>query len=152
MTDIADFISADQIRSILTVSPADLPDSIIIGQALEDDIALILDKAIPGWEAKTFEGRSLRLLRTFVKYKAAAIVATTAPVFILKKTTDGNNEGQRSDREGFLWLSGSLNDKANEVLNDLLEEEGIDTYSGSWDLVGVSSPGRDVITTPREIE
>jgi hypothetical protein len=149
-TALEEMIGPDVIRSVLTISDSNLPDSVIENYGLEDEIGAFLDKVIPDWfDIET--GRPLRLLRIFIKYKAAAIIAATAPIFVLKKETDGNNEGQRSDRDGFLWVADRMAAKANEALTELMDELEIERPGGIFDLVGKVEPLRDVILTPRDL-
>lgn len=149
MNLISDLLKLPQVRSILTVSPVDLPDELLAEYGLEDDIAADLDRRLPQWAGLT-DVNQVRSLRLYVKYRAAAIIAVTAPIFVMKKSTDGSNEGQRSDADGFLWLADTLNGKADAVLNELLEELGIDVSVEPFNLVGKSEPTRDPITEPRE--
>lgn len=149
MNLISDLLQLSQVRSVLTVSPVDLPDEVLADYGLEDDISADLDRRLPSWASLT-EVKHLRSLRLFVKYRAAAMVAVTAPIFVLKKSTDGSNEGQRSDRDGFLWLADNLNGRADAVLNELLVELGEDVSVEPFELVGKSVPARDPITEPRE--
>lgn len=149
MNQISDLLQLNQVRGILTVSSADLPDEILADYGLEDDLEAILDKKLETWRELS-ELKHLRSLRLFVKYKAASLVALTAPVFVMKKMSDGANEGQRSDRDGFLWLSQSLSDRADSVMDELLGELGEDISVGMISLVGKSEPTRDPITEPRE--
>lgn len=149
-TALEDMLEPDVIRSVLTTSPSNLPDHIIENYGLADEVGAFLDKVIPDWE-NIESGRPLRLLNTFIKYKGAALIAITAPIFILKKETDGNNEGQRSDRDGFLWVADRLNAKANEILTELMEELDLPLPTGIFDLVGKSVPLRDVILVPRDL-
>lgn len=148
MLTISDLLDLNQVRSILTVSPVDLPDEVLRAYGLEDDIVAILDRRLEDWQALT-EERHRRNLRIFTKFKAASILAGTAQLFVLKKSSDGNNEGQRSDRDGFDDLPEKLNAKAEEALADILEDLGHVTERGI-ELVGVSKPFRDPITEPRE--
>lgn len=150
MNLISDLLRLDQVRSVLTVSPVDLPDEVLEGYGLEDDLAADLDSRLPSWETLN-DSSHLRSLRMFVKYRAAALIAVTAPVFVLKKSTDGSNEGQRSDRDGFLWLAENLNARANAILSGLLEELGEDVEVEPFELVGKSIPARDPITEPRDV-
>lgn len=149
MNEISDLLDVQQVRNILTVSEEDLPDSVLVGYGLEDDLSADLDKKLENWQALT-EAKHLRSLRLYVKYKASAIVALTAPIFVLKKNTDGSNEGQRSDRDGYLWLANSLNGRADTVMTELKEDLGANDSVVGMDLVGKSSPSRDPITQPRE--
>lgn len=150
MNLISDLLRLDQVRSVLTVSPVDLPDEVLEGYGLEDDLAADLDARLPSWETLN-DSSHLRSLRMFVKYRAAALIAVTAPIFVLKKSTDGSNEGQRSDRDGFLWLAENLNARANAILSELLEELGEDVEVEPFELVGKSTPARDPITEPRDV-
>lgn len=143
-----------QIRNVLTVSESDLPDEVIEGYGLEDDMAAVLDKALPGvWEpiiVAPNPGKQLRLLRLFAKYFCAGSMARTAQVFVLKKTTDGSNEGQRSDKDGWLWLSGSLLGQATAALDDLVDDLGLTPPDVvPYSQIGRVVPDRDPITTPR---
>lgn len=146
--EIDELLDLDVVRNVLTVSESDLPDHILEDYGLEDEIAILLDKFVPDWESldEAVDSKTIRKLRVYTKYKAAAIVAVTAPVFILKKSTDGNNEGQRSDRDGFRWLADELNAKADKVMADILEE---DVSSYLFSLTSAVSPSRDVITEAR---
>lgn len=147
--DISDLLDLDQVRAVLTVSEADLPDDVMEDFGLEDEIEDILDDRVPKWSEIVLP-KLQRKLRVFVKYKAAATVALMAPVFVLKKMTDGANEGQRSDRDGFRWIAEELDVKAEKALAGLLEELDVEVFSGYSELVGVVNPLRDPITEPRE--
>lgn len=147
--DISDLLDLDQIRAVLTVSEADLPDEVMEDFGLEDEIEDILDVRVPLWSEIALP-KLQRKLRVFVKYKAAATLALMAPVFVLKKMTDGANEGQRSDRDGFRWLAEELDAKAEKALAGLLEELDVEVFTGYSELVGVVNPLRDPITEPRD--
>lgn len=146
--NISDLLDLDQVRAVLTVSEADLPDDTLEQFGLEDELEDILDKRLPEWSGITIP-KFERKLRIFTKYQAAAILALTAPIFVLKKMTDGANEGQRSDKDGLRWLVDELQGKADTVMDDLLEELGIEVGTTNVQLVGISTPSRDPITEPR---
>lgn len=148
MITVSDLVDLNQIRAVLTVSPADLPDSVLMSFGFEDELEDALDSKLPSW-SETDNPKHQRKLRLYSKYFCAATVATTAPVFILKKTTDGSNEGQRSDKDGFRWLAEELQGKADAVMDELLDELGEQRTIEPIQLVGVSSPQRDPITEPR---
>jgi hypothetical protein len=149
MITISELVDPFQIRSVLTVSEADLPNEVLIGFGLEDEVADVLDSLVPTW-SELVDPKQMRKLRLYSKYKAAAIVAVMAPVFILKKMSDGSNEGQRSDRDGFRWLSRELEDKANSIMEELLEDLGLSVTVEPFELVGRVTPERDPITEPRD--
>jgi hypothetical protein len=123
--DVLSLTSFDQIRGVLTVSQADLPDETLSAYALEDDLTVDLDEWATGWATFTDEGHT-RLLRLYAKYFCAGTVAGMAQVFILKKSTDGSTEGQRSDADGFLWLAGHLLEKALGFRLKLTEALGVE--------------------------
>ena len=138
----------DQIRGVLTVSPADLPDSVLIPYGIEDDLAAELMTWVPGYASLTDENQ-LRLLRLFSKYFCASIVAGTAQVFVLTKASDGSNEGQRSDADGWAWMSNSLKQKAAGYKAQLLTALGTSAAGPRITLVSRVTPTRDPITEAR---
>lgn len=149
MITISDLLVIAQVRNVLTVSEADLPEEVLVGFGLEDELEDVIASKIPTWSEISVPSQ-LRKLRLFTKYKAAAIVALMAPVFILKKMTDGSNEGQRSDRDGFRWLAEDLGAKADSLMEELLEDLGMAVTVLPFELVGRVTPERDPITEPRE--
>lgn len=148
MITVSDLVDLNQIRAVLTVSPADLPDSVLQGFGLEDELEDVLDSKLPSW-SETDNPKHQRKLRLFSKYKCAASIALMAPVFILKKMTDGSNEGQRMDKDGLRWLAEELQGKADALMDELLDDLGQQRTVTAIDLVGVSTPQRDPITEPR---
>lgn len=138
----------DQIRGVLTVSPADLPDSVLTSYGLEDDLGADLDAWATGWSSVVDPAQG-RLLRLYAKYFCAGTVAKTAQVFVLTKKSDGSNEGQRSDSEGFLWMAESLLSRAAAIKSQLLDLIG-GSEPGAWvSVTGVVRPTRDPITESR---
>ncbi|CAD5377356.1 hypothetical protein OF001_U20283 [Pseudomonas sp. OF001] len=138
----------DQIRGVLTVSPADLPDSVLASYGLEDDLGADLDAWAAGWSSVVDAGQS-RLLRLYAKYFCAGSVARTAQVFVLTKASDGSNEGQRSDADGFLWLSETLLAKAAGFKDQFLEAAGAAASSQRMTFASRVTPARDPITEAR---
>lgn len=149
----------DQIRGVLTVSQADLPDETLASYGLDDDLAVELDGWAGDWQAMITAGQAepaaaedvkkYRLLRLFAKYFCAAAVAATAPVFVLTKSTDGSNEGQRSDQEGFLWLQRAMMAKAAQFREQLLELVGSLQASAPVTIISRVTPARDPVTEAR---
>lgn len=146
--EIQQLIDYATLRAVLTVSDSELPDDLLQSFHVEDDVAVELDTRLPDW-SEIEDEKQLRLLRLFVKYAAGALVATTASVFILKKETDGNNEGQRSDKDGFAYISVSLRAKADAAMNKLLDMLSLTPETATVSLLDRSSPNRDIITEPR---
>lgn len=149
--DYLGLTSTEQIRAVLTVSEADLPDRVIDGFGLDDDLGALLDKALPTWEAMLAAGgKNARLLRLIGKYYCAGTLAGTAQVFVLKKQTDGSNEGQRSDKDGWLWMSVLFLGKADDALDEILDDLGLTPEVVLPNRVFTRViPDRDPVTTPR---
>lgn len=145
---VLDLTTFDQIRGVLTVSPADLPDSVLASYGLEDDLGADLDAWAAGWSSVVDAGQS-RLLRLYAKYFCAGSVARTAQVFVLTKASDGSNEGQRSDADGFLWLSETLLAKAAGFKDQFLEAAGAAASSQRMTFASRVTPARDPITEAR---
>lgn len=146
--------SINQIRGVLTVTDDDLDDSTILDFGLDDDLAQFLD-GVKDWEAMAADkteppAKNLRRLRRAAKYFCAGQIAKRAQVFILKKTSDGSNEGQRSDKDGWLWMAEQLLTDAGKALEEILVDQGkvIDPLL-PYNVISVSIPDRDPIKVPR---
>jgi len=143
-----------QIRAVLTVSETDLPDEIIDGFGIEDDLGAALDLALkaldPVWTQIPLDSPNGRRIKLFAKYFCAATLAVTAQTFILKKIADGSNEGQRSDKDGFLWMAPALLNKANGYINLILDDLDLTPVAvAPFRLMTRVIPERDPITEPR---
>lgn len=150
--DLLGLTTTEQVRSVLTVSEHDLPLETMAGYALDDDLAADLQEWLPDWGTVVPEAdvENRRLLRLFSKYFCAATLAGVLPLFALKKVSDGSNEGQRSDVEGFSSLRWGLLEKADRNKSKLLaalEKESAEP--ARYALVGRVVPARDVITEAR---
>lgn len=149
--------SFDQIRGILTVSEADLPNEALSPYGLDDDLADNLEGWLPMWATYVDmddNPQVSRALRLYAKYYCASLVAITAQAFMLKQYTDGENAGQRSDKDGFSSFAAALSDRAagyRRRILALLEEDPDDTsyLDGLPSLITVSSPTRDVVKEGR---
>lgn len=144
-----DLTTAEQIRNVLTVTKSELTDAQIEGYGLDDDLGVMLDKHVPTWESIT-DVKQVRLLRMVAKYFCAGTLAGTAQLFVLKKETDGSNEGQKSDKDGFSWLAGHLLGKCQAALQELIEELGEVVPPTIFLVASRVVPTRDPITEPRE--
>jgi hypothetical protein len=152
-----DLTTTVQILAVLTVDDTDIDAEKLEAQGLEDDLGAALDKALPGeWEGIAdetgvkFTAARKRKLKLMAKYFCAGVVARMAQVFILKKDTDGSNEGQRSDKDGWLWMSDRLLETADGHLTDLLEDlQLVPEASMPFTVFSRVIPTRDPITTPR---
>lgn len=149
--------TTEQILAVLTVDETDIDGEKLEAQGLDDDLGAQLDEALSGvWEGiadgtgpKASDAR-LRKLRLVAKYFCAGTVARMAQVFILKKDTDGSNEGQRSDKDGWLWMSQRLLETANKHLADLLTDlELVAETALPYQMFVRVIPDRDPITKPR---
>lgn len=146
--DILGLTNFAQVRGVLTVSEADLPDETLEAYALEDDLGHSLEELDADWESVVTEAvpAKLRLLRLYSKYYCAGIVAGMAEVFVLKKDTDGSNEGQRAGT-GLDKLQGKLMARANKFKEEYLLEG---TVGPTVSIVSAVSPARDVIVEARD--
>lgn len=152
-----DLTSTAQILAVLTVDDTDIDAEKIEAQGLDDDLGAQLDEALPdvwsgiadGTGAEASDAR-LRKLKLVAKYFCAGTVARMAQVFILKKDTDGSNEGQRSDKDGWLWMSERLLETANKHLADLLKDlELTPETTMPYRMFVRVTPDRDPVTEPR---
>jgi len=146
-----DLTSVAQIRAVLTVSDADLPDETIEGYALEDDLGNKLDRDLPTWaEVLAANGANARRLRLMAKYFCAGTVARMAQIFVLKQDTDGSNAGQRSDKDGWMWVSASLLSQAEGYLTEIMDDLGLtQDVAKPYTMFSRVIPTRDPITEPR---
>lgn len=152
-----DLTSTAQILAVLTVDDTDIDAEKIEAQGLDDDLGAQLDGALPGiWSGiadstgPKASPERLRKLKLVAKYFCAGTVARMAQVFILKKDTDGSNEGQRSDKDGWLWMSDRLMETANQHLSDLLKDlELVPETAMPYRMFVRVTPDRDPITQPR---
>ena len=152
--DYLGLTTTNQIRAVLTVSPADLPDSVIDGYGIDDDLGAALDVALkgtdPAWKDMPADSANGRRLRLFAKYYCAATLAVTAQSFILKQQTDGSNAAQRSDKDGYAWMAPALLSKANGFIDAILDELGMTpVVIAPLSLMKRVIPDRDPITEPR---
>lgn len=151
--DILGLTNTEQIRAVLTTSESNLPDSVIEGFGLEDDLGRMLDSSLPTWPDLVTANvpRQVRALRLVAKYFCAGTLARTATLWVLKKETDGSNEGQRSDKEGYTYLAGVFFAQAEEALNSLLEDLELPIPEVPiFTMISRGIPDRDPITEARE--
>jgi len=142
---VLDLTSFDQIRGVLAVSPSDLPDEILTPYSLEDDLEVDLDGWAEGWREvrATGEKRQQTLLKLYAKYRCAAWVAAAGQNFMFTRFTDGANQGQRSDAEGFEKLKRHMEARAASY-REQLEEALSATYTATRaTLFGRATPSRD---------
>lgn len=148
--DFFGLTTINQIRGVLTVDESDIEDSTIEDYGLEDDLGRFLD-VVPDWEelVKT-PSKNTRRLKIAAKYFCAGMIGKRAQVFILKKSTDGSNEGQRSDKDGWAWLADGLLADAQAALAEVLEDLGLTPEPVMpYRVIAISIPDRDPIKTPR---
>ena len=146
-----DLTTTSQIRAVLTVSETDLPDEVIEGYGLDDDLGSLLDKNLPTWSViAAASGPNARRLRLVAKYYCAGTIARMAQLFVLKKDTDGSNEGQRSDKDGWMWVAASLLGQAERYLNEIKDDLSLPQADANFTVFSRVIPTRDPITEPRE--
>lgn len=151
MSSILDLTSFEQIRGVLTVSPADLPDEVLQAYSLEDDLMVALTEWLTEWEDVQASGtaRQKLLLKLYSKYRCAALVAASGQNFTLKKFTDGANEGQRSDTEGFQKLRDHMESRASSYKKKLEDELSTALSTPNRTIMGVASPTRNPVSEGR---
>lgn len=150
MKDILGLTTFDNIRAVLAVSPSDLPDVAMTSYALEDDLSEDLLSWFEDWESVVEDSREQRLLRLYAKYRCAAWVAIAGQNFMLKKYSDGANEGQRSDTEGYQALQERIAERAEaykSILSTAVEPDPVESSTVS--MFGVSKPSRDPVVEGR---
>ena len=151
--DYLGLTSTEQIFAILTLDldGEDLTVETVDGYGLIDDLTIALESQLPTWADVLATGKPVNQarLRSFAKYFCAGTLAVSAQVFVLKKATDGNNEGQRSDKDGWTFLSEKFLAKASGFMEDLLEDLELTPEVTLTPMVSLSTPDRDVIVDPR---
>ncbi len=145
---VRDLFDHAALRAVLTVSESELPESVLCSYNVEDDVTVELNRRVTGWQ-DIAEDDQLLCLRLFAKYFAASVVATTASIFVLKKETDGNNEAQRSDKDGFAYIAPALREKAEAALRMLFDLQGVESETAAPALLDRVVPTRDIITQAR---
>lgn len=152
MSSILELTSFDQIRGVLTVSPADLPDEVLQAYGLEDDLEVALSGWLENWQDVRDSGssRETLLLRLYAKYRCAALVAASGQNFTLTQFTDGANAGQRSDTEGFQKLREHMESRASDYRLKLEDELSVALSTPTTSIMGVASPNRNPVTEGRD--
>lgn len=151
MSSVLDLTTFDQIRGVLTVSKADLPDATLNGYGLEDDLTIDLEGWLGDWSAAANSGtdREKMLLKLYAKYRCAAWVAASGQNFTLTQFTDGANAGQRSDTEGFQALRAHMEGRAGHYRHVLDQEMQAGAGAERPPLMGRVSPSRDPVLEGR---
>lgn len=151
MSSILQLTSFDQIRGVLTVSPADLPDEVLQAYGLEDDLEVDLSGWLENWQGVLDSGtpRETLLLRLYAKYRCAALVAASGQNFTLTQFTDGANAGQRSDTEGFQKLREHMESRASDYRLKLEDELSVALSTPTTSIMGVANPARNPVTEGR---
>lgn len=147
--DILGLTTFDQVRGVLTVSVRDLPDSVLQNYGLEDDLDVDLSSWLEDYTTKVADSpRIAKLVNLYAKYRCAAWLAASGQNFIYTQMSDGTNQAQRSDTEGFQALRIHLESRAlhyREKVQEELSEESVVVAP----LFGRVSPTRDPVTEPR---
>jgi hypothetical protein len=151
MSSVLALTTFDQIRGVLTVSKADLPDRTLTGYGLEDDLTIDLEDWLGEWSAVADAGtdRQKMLLKLYAKYRCAAWVAASGQNFTLTQFSDGANAGQRSDTEGFQELRAHMEGRAGHYRRMLDEELESVAAAERPPLMGRVRPSRDPVLEGR---
>ena len=147
--DILGLTTFNQVRGVLTVSVRDLPDSVLQNYGLEDDLDVDLGSWLEDYAAKIAANERLaKLVKLYAKYRCAAWLAASGQNFIYTQMSDGTNQAQRSDTEGFQALRIHLESRAMYYREKAQEELSEDAIAVA-PLFGRVSPTRNPVTEPR---
>lgn len=155
MSDILGIVSFATLRATVGMSEADADDAVVSSLNLQDEVEISLQGWLPDysaiiadtWSGGTAEQRDFILIRlkAWTKYFAAATLAVSAPGLLLRRLTDGENEGQRFDNVKPEQIADRLFAKASDfreaIENELDTEEAAATFS----MFGVVSPNYDPV-------
>lgn len=147
-----DLTTTEQIRAVLAAEFEDIEDETIEAQGLDDDLLVALGTRLPQWaviQADNTKPVNQARLRLFAKYFCAGTIGFMAQVIFLKKSTDGNNESGRSDKDGWAFVSQGFMDKATGYIDEILIDIGEAPVLTPFSIIGRVIPDRDVITVPR---
>lgn len=147
-----DLTTTDQIRAVMAAEFEDIEDETIEAQNLDDDLLVALSSALPSWQdvlADDTKPANQARLRLFAKYFCAGTVGFMAQAIYLKKSTDGNNESGRSDKDGWAFVSQGFLDRAAGYLAAVVDDLGLTPAPVVFSIIGRVPPDRDPITTPR---
>lgn len=153
MSTVLDLTSFDQIRGVLSVSSADLPDDVLAPLTLEDDLSDDLEGWLSDWESVRdgTDAKQARTLRLYAKYFCASVVAVSGQNFMYTQMTDGANGAQRSDAEGYQTLREKLEQRAQKYRDKLEQQTSGQSGGGSSEpLFGRAIPSRDPVTEGRD--
>lgn len=147
--DILSLTSFSQIRGVMAVSSADLPDDTLENYDLETDLEVDLGGWLEQWEAiRDGDDHKAKKLKLYAKYRCAAWVAAAGQNFAYVQMTDGANAARRSDVEGFQELRKHLESRALAYRQDLLDELE-EAAAGFRPAIGRVTPRRDPVTEGR---
>lgn len=147
-----DLTTTEQIRAVMAAEFEDIEDETIEAQNLDDDLLIALGSALPTWAAVLADDTkpvNQARLRVFAKYFCAGTVGFMAQAIYLKKSTDGNNESGRSDKDGWTFVAQGFLNKAKEHMDAILADLGLTPAPTAFSFVSRVPPDRDPITTPR---
>ena len=144
----------DQVRSSLGgLDDYDLPDDIISNWGLEEEIAVDLDGWYPNHDTVNLDStaeKKSRQLRVYIRYLAVAVCIRVGFGYIHKAWTDGSGKYERFEGD---WkvLAAEFAAKAASVKQAIKEDLGIAEATTSLrpTMIGIASPDRDPVTTPR---
>lgn len=147
--DILGLTSFNQVRGVLTVSQRDLPDATLEGYGLADDLDVDLESWLGDYATKLAGNQRLnKLVKLYAKYRCAAWLAASGQNFIYTQMSDGTNQAQRSDTEGFQALRHHLESRAGLYQQKANEELSQETAT-LLPMFGGVTPTRDPVTETR---
>lgn len=147
--DILGLTNFQQVRGVLTVSVRDVPDSVLENYDLASDLDVDLESWLGDYASKLAGDPSLeKLVKLYAKYRCAAWLAASGQNFIYTQMSDGTNQAQRSDTEGFQALRLHLEGRARHY-QEKSQEKLNEQATTSLTLFGRAVPARDPVTETR---
>lgn len=138
-----------QVRGVLTVSVRDLPDSVLENYDLASDLDVDLEGWLGDYASKIAADASLeKLVKLYAKYRCASWLAASGQNFIYTQMSDGTNQAQRSDTEGFQALRLHLEGRARHY-QQKAQEKLNEQVSSTLTIFGRATPSRDPVTETR---
>ncbi len=154
MSDILGVVSYDTVRALLGLTLEDVDDTALSSFLVEQDVTLDLLKWFPDYttvlDSSYPDQSKLALLElslnAYIKYYSAWIVSFALEGMMLKKLTDGENEGQRSDKINYQQIRDNLRIKAELLKKDISEAVAPDISVSQLSLFSVVTPSYDPVT------
>ncbi len=155
---ILDYTNTDAVRSQLGASAKELEDDILLAQGLEMQLRLDLDAWVPTHEAIYVAGeatgatadeiRQHDLLMMYSQFYVSALVADSAPGWMLQSIADGKIEASRFSAADMAALAVTLRSKASAFQRLLSDAVNSTSTTNTYTHFGKSTPDYNPVTGP----